>query len=49
MTITMNGETAVLTEVRLGIGNGHRDFYFTFHTDTEIPCKEIETFSIEIR
>lgn len=49
VTVKMNGEAATLSEVRLGAGNGHRDFYFTFNTDTEISMKEIRSFSIEIK
>lgn len=49
VTITLNGETVTLSEVRLGAGNGHRDFYFTFTADAAVDMREIQSFSIEIQ
>ena len=46
--IPMNGMPATITEVSLGAGNGHRDFYITFHTDEYVEFKEITEFSFSV-
>ncbi len=46
--INVNGMSAEITEVSLGAGNGHRDFYITFHTDEYVEFKEITEFSFAV-
>ena len=46
--ILVNGEKATITEVRLGAGNGHRDFYFTFDTKDDIKLKDIKKFEFVV-
>ncbi len=48
ITITLNGQATTVSEVRLGAGNGHRDFYITFVTDVMLDLREIRSFSIEV-
>lgn len=47
-TITMNNMAGVISEVKLGAGNGHRDFYFTFSTDRYIEFKDITEFKFSV-
>lgn len=46
--INMNGMPGTITEVSLGAGNGHRDFYFTFHTEEYIEFKDITEFDFSV-
>ena len=48
ITITLNGQKTTVSEVRLGAGNGHRDFYITFATDVMLDLREIRSFGIEV-
>ena len=47
--IVVNGKIVSITEVSLGAGNGHRDFYFTFNTGNGMDLKDIKTFEFEIK
>lgn len=44
----LNGEKAVVTEVRSGAGNGHRDFYFILQTTDPIAFEDLYSFEFVI-
>jgi len=48
IAVTLNGSPATLTEVSLGMGNGHVDYYFTaVYTDGSKP-NALDSFTFEV-